>query len=423
MRVLVVGSGGREHALAWKLGTSDSVNRVFCAPGNPGTAQVAENLDAGDLEGVVAAVEEHDIDLTVVGPEALLVEGLVDRLAAAGRLACGPTAAAARLEGSKAFAKDFMRANDIPTARYQVADDEAGVREAVAEFGLPVVLKADGLAAGKGVLIIDDQPALEEALSVFFAERRFGASGDRIVVEEFLVGEEVSFIALCDGRRALPWAPSKDYKRVGEGDTGPNTGGMGAYSPAPVIDDGLHDRIMREIMLPTLEGMRADGAPFTGFLYAGLMMTAEGPKVLEFNARFGDPEAQPVLMRLDSDLVALCRAAVDGRLDEATPQWDERAALGVVLAAAGYPRGYQTGHPITGLDAEQPDHVKVFHAGTAVRGGDVVTAGGRVLCVTALGSDVAAAQREAYKAAARIGFEGAFKRGDIGHHAIHRERT
>lgn len=414
MRVLVVGSGGREHALAWRLAGSESVDSVLCAPGNPGTAEVATNLPASSLEEIVTAVEEHDVDLTVVGPEALLVEGLVDRLSAAGRLACGPSAAAARLEGSKAFAKEFMRTNDIPTARYQVADDETGVREAVAELGLPAVLKADGLAAGKGVLIVDNGQELEAALSVFFAERQFGASGDTVVVEEFLIGEEVSFIALCDGKRALPWAASKDYKRIGEGDIGLNTGGMGAHSPDGFLDDEQAAQIVRRVLQPTLDALAATGSPFRGFLYAGLILTADGPKVLEFNVRLGDPEAQPLLMRFQGDLGQALADAARGNLDSDAFSFSDEAAACVVLAADGYPARPRTGDTIRGLDAARALGTLVFQAGTALASGELVSAGGRVLNVCASGTTIQEALDLAYRGADLIAFDGKRLRRDLG---------
>lgn len=414
MKVLVVGSGGREHALAWRLAGSESVDAVLCAPGNPGTAEVATNLDAANVNDIVAAVEEHDVDLTVVGPETLLVEGLVDRLADAGRLACGPSAAAGRLEGSKVFAKEFMRANDIPTARYQVATDETGVREAVAELGLPVVLKADGLAAGKGVLIVDNSRDLEAALSAFFAERRFGSSGDTVVVEEFLTGEEVSFIALCDGRRALPWAASKDYKRIDEGDTGLNTGGMGAHSPDGFLDDEQAALVRRLVMQPTLDAMAAAGSPFRGFLYAGLILTSDGPRVLEFNVRLGDPEAQPLLMRFQGDLGEVLTDAARGDLDAGSFAFSDQAAACVVLATDGYPTSPRTGDPIQGLDGARELGALVFQAGSALENGKLVTAGGRVLNVCGQGETIAEALELAYRGADAIGFEGMQLRRDLG---------
>lgn len=414
MKVLIVGGGGREHALVWRLASSDSVTQVYCAPGNPGTAEIGTNLPARTLDEVVAAVEDLGIDLTVIGPEALLVEGLVDRLEANGHPACGPSAAAARLEGSKAFAKSFMHANQIPTARYQVASDEAGVRAAVSEFGLPTVLKADGLAAGKGVLIVNDEWELDTALSVFFAERRFGSSGDRVVVEEFLSGEEVSFIALCDGDRAVPWAASKDYKRVGEGDAGPNTGGMGAHSPDGLLTVDDTELITDRVMRPVMAAMADAHTPFRGFLYAGLILTESGPKVLEFNVRLGDPEAQPLLMRFSGDLGLALAAATRRELSSDLVTFDERSAACVVLAAADYPGSPQTGHAIDGLERARELKTVVFHAGTALDGGRLVTAGGRVLNVCAYGEGIRQALDLAYRGADRIEFEGKHLRRDLG---------
>ena len=414
MKVLVVGSGGREHALAWRLAASNSVSEVFCGPGNPGTAAVGTNLDARSVEDVVAAVDDLHIDLTVIGPEALLVDGIVDRLAAGGRLACGPTAAAARLEGSKAFAKEFMLSAGIPTAGYRVATTESEARQAAAEFGLPVVFKADGLAAGKGVLIINDEAELAQALSTFFDERRFGSSGDRVVVEEFLTGEEVSFIALCDGRRAVPWAASKDYKRAGEDDTGPNTGGMGAHSPDGLLTPAQAELVMHQVMRPALQTMAADGTPFRGFLYAGLILTPDGPKVLEFNVRLGDPEAQPLLMRFTGDLGEVLAASARGDLDPDSFSFSNQAAACVVLAADGYPENPSTGDPIRGLDRATDLGAIVFQAGTTIEDGELLTAGGRVLNVCALGDSVQDALAIAYRAADEIEFDGKHFRRDIG---------
>ncbi len=414
MKVLVVGSGGREHALAWRLAASNSVSGVFCAPGNPGTAEVGTNVDARGLEDVVAAVGDLDVGLTVVGPEALLVDGIVDRLAAEGRLACGPMAAAARLEGSKAFAKEFMLAAGIPTAGYRVATTESEARQATAEFGLPVVFKADGLAAGKGVLIINNETEMLQALATFFDERRFGASGDRVVIEEFLTGEEVSFIALCDGQRAVPWAASKDYKRVGEEDTGPNTGGMGAHSPDGLLTPAQADMVMDQVMRPVLETMDADGTPFRGFLYAGLILTEDGPKVLEFNVRLGDPEAQPLLMRFTGDLGEVLVASARGDLDPASFTFSDKAAACVVLAAAGYPQNPRTGDRIRGLDRAADLGATVFQAGTSIENGALVTAGGRVLNVCAVGDSVRDALATAYRATDAIEFAGKHFRRDIG---------
>lgn len=427
MNILIIGNGGREHALAWKAAQSPRAETVFVAPGNAGTALEPglENvpIDAGDTGSLLQFALENQVGLTIVGPEVPLAAGLVDHFSAAGLPCFGPTAAAARLEGSKAFAKDFMARHGIPTAAYGVFSDIESAARFIRDTGAPIVVKADGLAAGKGVIIARTVAEAEQAVHDMLAGNRFGNAGHRVVIEEFLEGEEASFICICDGRRALAMATSQDHKAVGDGDSGPNTGGMGAYSPAPVVNRDMHRKVVREVIEPTVAGMSADGAPFTGFLYAGLMISpAGGIKVLEFNVRFGDPETQPVLMRLDSDLVELCLAAIAGELDQHEPAWDPRAALGVVLAAGGYPGSYDSGEIINGLDSRFPDHVKIFHAGTAMKDGNVVTAGGRVLCVTALGKTVGEAQQEAYRAAARIDWQGKYCRRDIGYRAIDRER-
>jgi phosphoribosylamine--glycine ligase len=423
MKVLVIGSGGREHALAWKLAQSPRVEEVLVAPGNAGTATEprCRNLDirATDLDGLLNAAETEGVAFTVVGPEAPLVAGVVDRFRDAGQLIFGPTAAAAQLEGSKAFAKDFLARHGIPTAYYAVFEDAKLALDHVREHGAPIVIKADGLAAGKGVVVAMTLAEAEAAITDMLEGNAFGEAGSRVVIEEFLEGEEASFISMVDGRTALPMATSQDHKRVGDGDTGPNTGGMGAYSPAPVVTPEVHARIMREVVEPTVRGMAADGMPFTGFLYAGLMITPEGaPKVIEFNVRFGDPETQPVMLRLRSDLVDLVEAAINGRLHEASADWDPRPSLGVVLAAEGYPGTPRTGDVIAGLGVDPGPDAKVFHAGTAMKNGQVVTAGGRVLCACALGKDIAEAQRRAYAAAANIHWEGIFHRSDIGWRAL-----
>ncbi len=428
MHVLIIGSGGREHALAWKAAQSATVERVFVAPGNAGTAlepgleNVAISVD--DHQGLAEFARENGVGLTIVGPENPLVDGIVDCFRAEGLGCFGPTAAAAQLEGSKAFAKDFMARHGIPTAAY---GKFTGVEPAIAfirEQGAPIVVKADGLAAGKGVIIAQTEAEAESAVRDMLSANAFGEAGHRVVIEEFLEGEEASFIVMADGEHALALATSQDHKAAHDGDTGPNTGGMGAYSPAPVIDRAMHDRAMNEVILPTIRGMAADGVPFTGFLYAGLMIGADGtPKVLEYNVRFGDPETQPILQRLRSDLVELCQAALDGRLDRAAADWDERPSLGVVLAADGYPGSYGKGFRISGLEGPFPPHVKVFHAGTALSGGEVVTSGGRVLCVCALGESVSEAREQAYSACRSIAWEGAFCRSDIGYRAVARERA
>ena len=427
MRVLVIGSGGREHALAWKLAQSPRVSEVLVAPGNAGTAQeegcrnVA--IDATDIDGLLAMVESEGVAVTVVGPEGPLVAGVVDRFRAAGQRIFGPTAAAAQLEGSKAFAKDFLARHGIPTAHYAVHTDVDAALAHVRSRGAPIVIKADGLAAGKGVIVAMTLAEAEAAITDMLAGNAFGAAGARVVIEEFLEGEEASFISIVDGRTALPMATSQDHKRVGDGDTGPNTGGMGAYSPAPVVTPEVHARVMRDIVEPTVQGMIADGVPFTGFLYAGLMIDADGvPKVIEFNVRFGDPETQPVMMRLRSDLLDLVEAAIDGRLQQAHAQWDPRPSLGVVMAAENYPGTPRLGDPINEWDVPDIVDTKVFHAGTRLVDGQVVTAGGRVLCVCALGESVADAQRRAYAELAGISWHGEFHRHDIGWRAIGRSK-
>ncbi len=427
MKVLVIGNGGREHALAWKLAQSPKVDEVLVAPGNAGTATEAKcrNVDvrATDLDGLLNLAETEGVAFTLVGPEAPLVLGVVDRFRAAGQPIFGPTAAAAQLEGSKAYAKDFLARHRIPTAYYAVFEDAQLALQHVRDHGAPIVIKADGLAAGKGVVVAMTGEEAEAAILDMLEGQAFGDAGARVVIEEFLEGEEASFISMVDGRTALPMATSQDHKRVGDGDTGPNTGGMGAYSPAPVVTPDVHARVMREIVEPTVRGMAADGIPFTGFLYAGLMISPEGaPKVIEFNVRFGDPETQPVMLRLRSDLMDLVQAAIDGRLHEVSADWDPRSSLGVVMAAQNYPGTPRTGDVIAGLGSDPGPDAKVFHAGTALRNGQVVTAGGRVLCACALGATVAEAQRRAYAAADNIHWEGLFQRSDIGWRAIERER-
>ena len=427
-RVLIVGGGGREHALAWKIAQSPRVEKVFVAPGNAGTAREArcENvaINAEDVEGLLRFAQQNKIDLTVVGPEAPLVLGVVDRFRAAGLRIFGPTQAAAQLEGSKAFTKDFLARHQIPTAAYGNFTDVAAAEAYIRKVGAPLVVKADGLAAGKGVIIAGTVAEAVNATNVMLAGNAFGEAGHRVVVEEFLTGEEASFIVMVDGEHVLPLATSQDHKRVGDGDTGPNTGGMGAYSPAPVVTPEMHARIMREVIEPTVRGMSQEGHPYTGFLYAGVMIDADGtPKVLEYNCRFGDPETQPVMLRLKSDFVELMEAAIDGKLDTVEAQWDSRAALGVVMAAGGYPGSYKKDDVITGLPENDAPDGKVFHAGTALKGKDVVTSGGRVLCVTALGASVSAAQKRAYELVDKIRWSGAQYRHDIGYRAIARERV
>jgi phosphoribosylamine--glycine ligase len=427
MKVLVIGSGGREHAFAWKLAQSVHVAEVIVAPGNAGTAiePRVRNADvaATDIDGLLALALEEDVALTVVGPEAPLVLGVVDRFRAAGLACFGPRRIAAQLEGSKAFAKEFLARHNIPTARYAVFTDLEPALAYVRRHGAPIVIKADGLAAGKGVVVALTLGDAELALHDMLGAHSLGDASARVVIEEFLEGEEASYIVIADGTHALPMATSQDHKRVGEADTGPNTGGMGAYSPAPVVTAEVERRILDEVITPTLAGMAAEGAPFIGFLYAGLMIDRDGaPKVIEFNVRFGDPETQPILLRLRSDLVELIEAALQGRLDRVTTQWDPRPAIAVVLAAHGYPGTIRTGDAIRGHDVDAGEDAKVFHAGTRLVDGQVLSAGGRVLTACALGDDIAAARTRAYELARSIHFDGGFHRRDIGHRAIARER-
>ena len=426
MNVLIVGGGGREHALAWKAARSHLVERVFVAPGNAGTAAEGKvaNVDiaATDIEALARFAAEHDIGLTIVGPEQPLVAGIADRFETGGLTCFGPTAAAARLEGSKAFAKAFLERHAIPTARYARFDEYDAARRYFRAQRLPIVIKADGLAAGKGVVIARTAEEGEQALREMLDEDRFGEAGRSVVIEEFLDGEEASFIALVDGRRLLPLATSQDHKARDDGDRGPNTGGMGAYSPAPVVTDAVYRRILDEVMLPTINGLADDGIAYRGFLYAGLMIGADDvPKVLEFNCRCGDPETQPIMFRLRSDLIAHCISAFDGTLDRSQAEWDPRAALGVVVASGGYPGAYEKGKVIEGLERAGSDGVKIFHAGTRRVGDEIVTDGGRVLCAVALGDSVGAAAHRAYEAVAAIRFQGAFWRSDIGYRAVARE--
>ncbi len=423
MKVLVIGGGGREHALAWKAAQSPRVERVLVAPGNAGTARepklVNVPVPAEDIPALLRLAEDENVDLTIVGPEAPLVAGVVDIFQDAGLKIFGPSRDAARLEGSKAFTKAFLDRHAIPTAHYGVFTDVNEAIRYIRDHGAPIVVKADGLAAGKGVILAQTRDEAIAAVKDMLAGNAFGAAGHRVVIEEFLEGEEASFICMVDGANALPMATSQDHKAVGEGDTGPNTGGMGAYSPAPVVTAELHERVMREVIEPTVRGMALEGMPYTGFLYAGLMIDRDGnPKVLEYNVRFGDPETQPIMLRMQSDLVELCLAAVDGGLEGRTAEWDPRASLGVVMAAGGYPGDYRKGDVIEGLDIPDPEGVKVFHAGTAERDGKVVTSGGRVLCVCALGDTVADAQRRAYERVAQISWPDAYYRRDIGYRAL-----
>ncbi len=428
MKILVIGSGGREHALAWKVAQSPEVSEVYVAPGNAGTALEPKvsnvPIKATDIDGLLQLAQRERIDLTIVGPEAPLVAGIVDTFQAA-ELACfGPSKATARLEGSKGFTKDFLARHNIPTAAYGRFTDLEAATTYIESQGAPIVIKADGLAAGKGVVLAETIPEAIGAARNMLSGDAFGDAGRSVVVEEFLRGEEASSIVMVDGRHILPFATSQDHKARDDGDRGPNTGGMGAYSPAPVVTEELQARIMAEIIEPTVQGMAAEGNPYTGFLYAGLMITADStPKVLEYNCRFGDPEAQPVLLRFKSDLVALIAAALRGQLDKMTIDWDPRVALGVVMASGGYPGSYSKGHVISGLTSNDDDSQKVFHAGTTERDGQIVTEGGRVLCVTALGKTVTSARTKAYELAQRINWKDVYYRRDIGYRAIAREST
>ena len=425
MKILVIGGGGREHALAWKAAQSPLVDQVFVAPGNAGTAHEPRlknvAIGAEAIDELVAFAKGEAIDLTIVGPEAPLVQGVVDAFEAADLKCFGPRKGAARLEGSKSFTKDFLSRHNIPTATYATYTEVEPALAYLREKGAPIVVKADGLAAGKGVIVAMDLATAEAAVRDMLSGNVFGEAGHRVVIEEYLDGEEASFIVMADGRNVLPMATSQDHKRAGDGDTGPNTGGMGAYSPAPVVTEVVYRRIMDEVILPTIDGMAAEGLPYTGFLYAGLMIMPDGtPKVIEYNCRFGDPETQPIMLRMRSDLVAHCIAALEGRLDAEQTAWDPRPAVGVVLAAGGYPGRYAKGRPIAGLpEAGGPDR-KVFHAGTAEKDGRIVTAGGRVLCATALGESVATAQAAAYELARQVCWDGMFYRKDIGYRAIDR---
>lgn len=428
MKILVVGSGGREHALAWKLAQSPRVSEVLVAPGNAGTAREPKMrnlaIAAEDLDALVSYAQEQAIDLTVVGPEAPLSKGIVDRFRAAGLRCFGPSQQAAQLESSKAFAKDFLARHQIATAEYANFTELEPAIAYIRAKGAPIVIKADGLAAGKGVILAQTEDEAIAAVQDMLAGNAFGAAGSQVVIEEFLVGEEASFIVMVDGEHVLAMASSQDHKARDNGDQGPNTGGMGAYSPAPVVTPAMHERIMQEVIYPTVRGMAEDGIRYTGFLYAGVMITADGmPKVLEFNCRFGDPETQPIMMRLKSDFVELLEAALDERLDQVTAVWDSRAAVGVVLAAGGYPEAYTKGAVINGLAEASQLAGKVFHAGTADHAGQVVTNGGRVLAAVGLGKTVTEAQAQAYQLAKAIHWDQMYYRTDIGHRAIAREQA
>jgi phosphoribosylamine---glycine ligase len=427
MKVLIIGNGGREHALAWKTAESDQVQKVFVAPGNAGSAteNKVENVNIGvtDIDDLVAFAKRESIDLTIVGPEAPLVIGVVDAFEKEGLAIFGPTAAAAQLEGSKAFTKDFLARHNIPTAAYGNFTEIEPAVAYIKQHGAPIVVKADGLAAGKGVILAQTEAEAIEAVEDMLQGNAFGDAGSRVVIEEFLVGEEASFICMVDGETVLPMATSQDHKARDNGDKGPNTGGMGAYSPAPVVTPEIHDRIMNEVIMPTVKGMNAEGNRYRGFLYAGVMIAPDGtPKTLEYNCRFGDPETQPIMMRLRSDLAQMCLAAVNGKLDTVEADWDPRASLGVVLAAGGYPADYAKGDVISGLDTELPEGQKVFQAGTTLKEGQIVTNGGRVLCAVALGNTVAEAQAAAYDVVKTLSWDKVYFRTDIGHRAIAREQ-
>lgn len=423
MKVLIVGGGGREHALCWKIAQSRKVNQIFVAPGNAGTEMEPKTrnipIAADDIPALLQFASENSIDLTLVGPEAPLVAGIVDEFEES-RLACfGPTRGAAQLEGSKSFCKDFLMRHNIPTAEYRVFTETEPACEYVRTKGTPIVVKADGLAAGKGVCVARTQAQAILAIKEILDSKAFGEAGRCLVIEEYLHGEEASFIVIADGKKAIPFATSQDHKARDNGDEGPNTGGMGAYSPAPVVTQTIHNHIMATIIQPTLDGMANEGSPYTGFLYAGLMITPDNnAKVLEYNCRFGDPETQPIMMRLKSDLVELCRAARMRRLDEVSLEWDQRPALGVVMAAGGYPGNYRKNDEIIGLPIQQDDNKKIFHAGTKRQNGKVVTAGGRVVCACALADSIATAQREAYEIVRSIQWKNAYYRTDIGYRAF-----
>jgi phosphoribosylamine--glycine ligase len=427
MKVMIIGSGGREHALAWKAAQSEQVGKVYVVPGNAGTAHESklENvaLDPMNFAALTDFAKENQVGLTIIGPEAPLVAGIVNYFTEQGLACFGPSQGAAQLEGSKAFTKDFLQRHNIPTAAYGNFTDVDEAVEYLKTQSLPIVIKADGLAAGKGVIIAQSMDEAVETVADMLSGNSFGEAGHRVVIEEFMTGEEASFIALVDGKTALPFASSQDHKARDDGDLGPNTGGMGAYSPAPVVTAEIHERIMQQVIIPTVKGMAEEGNTYVGFLYAGLMISADGqPKVVEFNCRFGDPEAQPVMMRLQSDLVELCQAALEAKLDSMTIAFDPQPAVGVVLAAGGYPNSYAKGKVISGLDTAQDNSRKIFHAGTTEKDGQIVTNGGRVLCATAMGESVTAAQEAAYKLVDQINWDEVYYRTDIAYRAIDREK-
>lgn len=428
MNILIIGGGGREHALAWKAAQSESVESVFVAPGNAGTATENKmhnvDINIADFAALADFAVKEKVELTIIGPEVPLVDGIVDFFSERKLRCFGPSKGAAQLEGSKAFTKDFLARHNIPTADYQSFVEVEPALAYLHEKGAPIVVKADGLAAGKGVIVAEDIETAEDAIKDMLSGNAFGDAGCRVVIEEFLTGEEASFIVIADGSNVLPMATSQDHKRVGDGDTGLNTGGMGAYSPAPVVTEAVYQRVMDEVIMPTIRGMAAEGNTYTGFLYAGLMIDASGaPKVIEYNCRFGDPETQPIMMRLKSDLPALCIAALEGKLDQCETEWDERSAVGVVLAAGGYPGSYEKHLEISGLDIADTDDAKVFHAGTVSQDGKVLTNGGRVLCATALGQNVSDAQKKAYAQTQKVDWKDMFCRSDIAYRAVEREQN
>lgn len=422
MRVLVIGSGGREHALVWKLAASSRVEKLYCIPGNPGIAQIAEcvNLDMNDNAALVKFAIDNKIDLTVVGPEAPLANGIVDDFAAKGLKAFGPTKAAARIEGSKAFAKEIMQKYNIPTAFFEVFTDAEMAKKYIEKQGAPIVVKADGLAAGKGVIVAMTLDEALEAVDSIMCDKAFGAAGSRVVIEEYLTGEEASLLAFTDGKTIIPMVAAQDHKRIFDGDLGPNTGGMGAYAPAPVVTDAIKEQVTREVLQPAIEGMRKEGCPYSGCLYAGLMITADGPKVIEFNARFGDPETQVVLPLLESDLTEVMEACIDGTLANIKVEWKDKAAVCIVMAAEGYPASYRKGDIITGVDKACTEDSFVFQAGTSTQEGSLVTNGGRVLGITAFAPDIVSSVKRAYEAVDMIDFNGAHYRKDIAYRAIKR---
>ncbi|WP_054113875.1 phosphoribosylamine--glycine ligase [Marinagarivorans algicola] len=427
MNILIIGGGGREHALAWKAAQNPAVKTVFLAPGNAGTQGDGKlqnvNIDVLAFDKLATFAQDNNVALSIVGPEVPLVDGIVDFFQARNLACFGPSQGAAQLEGSKAFTKDFLARHNIPSADYEKFTDVEPALAYLQEKGAPIVIKADGLAAGKGVIVAMDLATAEDAVKDMLSGNAFGDAGCRVVIEEFLTGEEASFIVIADGKNVLPMATSQDHKRAGDGDTGLNTGGMGAYSPAPVVTPEVYDRVMEQVIMPTINGMAAEGNTYVGFLYAGLMIDAAGnPKVIEYNCRFGDPETQPIMMRLQSDLVDICQAALAGNLASATTEWDPRPAVGVVLAAGGYPGSYKKGDVISGLEGLETANTKVFHAGTATQDGNIVTNGGRVLCATALGGSVTEAQQSAYAVANKISWKDVYKRNDIAYRAIEREQ-